>query len=72
MRFSENLSTEFATIDTEESQINITANQVLPNVNQVSTANYIADEGAFIFLTYLVMDMAIPIVVKMRPCKIST
>jgi hypothetical protein len=39
-----NLSTEFTAIDTEESQINITANQVLPNSMQ-HTATYLADEG---------------------------
>lgn len=38
------LSTDYATIDTEESQINIIANQVLPNSQNI-TASYIDDEG---------------------------
>jgi hypothetical protein len=40
-----NLSTSFATIDTEESPISITANQVLPNSTQQPTQVYLADQG---------------------------
>ncbi len=46
---SENLSTAFASIDTEEAQINITANQLLPNAAQNLAMTYLADEGVHLF-----------------------
>lgn len=41
----QNLSTTYSTIDDQEAQVNITANQVLPNAGQNAVISYAADEG---------------------------